>query len=75
MEKIKKNEGNKMVNLKMDLSKKSILKKKGDGGTLKSIIHGVYDPIELVSHRSKNNKSSGFLPNHSNSKTVFDWKK
>jgi hypothetical protein len=71
MERRKKNDVS-----KIDHSKKSI-PKKNDGGTLKSIAYGEYDPIEMVNYRSKNNKSSGLLSNqslHYNSKTVFDWK-
>jgi hypothetical protein len=72
MERRKKNDVSKMGH-----SKKSI-PKKNEGGTLKSIVHGEYDPIEIVKYRSKNNKSSGLFPIqslHYNSKTVFDWKK
>jgi hypothetical protein len=67
---------NKNDDSKINHSKKSIPKKNEDG-TLKSIVHGEYDPIKMVSYRSKNNKSSSLLPNnslHYNSKTVFDWK-
>jgi hypothetical protein len=49
MERRKKNDVS-----KMDHSKKNI-PKKNEGGTLKSIVHREYDPIEIGSYRSKNN--------------------
>ena len=61
---------------KIDKNKQSLRQSKD--GTVKSIAQGVYDPIEMLSHRSKNNRSSSLLPSqnfHKSSKTIFDWKK
>jgi len=67
---------NKMMSMKIDLKKKSL--GKNPDGTMKTIVQGVYEPIDTMTYRSKNNKSSSLLQNHTmhkNSKTIFDWKK
>ena len=74
--KLPKRETSKMVTMKLDLSKKCL--GKINPGTDKTIVQGIYDPVEIVSHRTKNSKSSSLLPNystHQQSKTIFDWKK
>ena len=64
-----------MVSMKFDLSKKSL--GKNPLGTDITIVQGIYDPVEMLSHRNKKNSISMLsgYNNHQQSKTIFDWKK